>query len=313
MSSYGFVKISRDVSQAIPNPNPPTPQTTIELPNSKLAQYVHDYAEKKLPLKVFNHSLRVYFYSLAIIHDQFPEWDLNPEVIYVTCLLHDIGTTKENMHATKLSFESYGGIISRELLMSWPTKDQDYADAVCEAIIRHQDLGESGYITTLGLILQISTILDNVGLHLHLIHPDTLDAINRKFPRDGWLDCFSQAIDLENKLKPWGHTSALGVEQFRNDVQANKRDDQTIIATLKASDLSPEIQTKIFELAQQSIISCKIEKDIATFLKKELDQIYGPTWHVIVGRSFGSYVTHEQGYFIYFYIGDLAFLIFKSG
>ncbi|EGW33519.1 uncharacterized protein SPAPADRAFT_151749 [Spathaspora passalidarum NRRL Y-27907] len=83
--------------------------------------------------------------------------------------------------------------------------------------------------------------------------------------------------------------------------------------TLKASDLSEEIQTKIFELAQQSIVTCKIEKDIATFLKKELDQIYGPTWHVIVGRSFGSYVTHEQGYFIYFYIGDLAFLIFKSG
>ena len=34
---------------------------------------------------------------------------------------------------------------------------------------------------------------------------------------------------------------------------------------------------------------------------------------VLHGMSFGSYVTHEQGYFIYFYIGDMAFLIFKSG
>jgi len=81
---------------------------------------------------------------------------------------------------------------------------------------------------------------------------------------------------------------------------------------LKASDLPEEIQVKLFELAKQSL-SYKVEKDIATFLKKELDQQYGPTWHVIVGKSFGSYVTHEQGFFIYFYIGDLAFLVFKSG
>lgn len=88
------------------------------------------------------------------------------------------------------------------------------------------------------------------------------------------------------------------------------RDRSTVI--LKASDLPEEIQTKVFELAEQSL-SYKVEKDIAAYLKKELDQLYGPTWHVIVGRSFGSYVTHEQGYFIYFYLGDLAFLAFKSG
>ncbi len=56
-----------------------------------------------------------------------------------------------------------------------------------------------------------------------------------------------------------------------------------------------------------------MEKDIATFLKKELDEKYGHTWHVIVGKNFGSYVTHEMGYFTYFYIGPLAFLIFKTG
>lgn len=84
-------------------------------------------------------------------------------------------------------------------------------------------------------------------------------------------------------------------------------------AILKASDLPDEIQTKIYELSSEALSSYKVEKDIATFLKKELDHLYGATWHVIVGKSFGSYVTHEQGYFIYFYIGQLAFLIFKSG
>jgi dynein light chain LC8-type len=33
----------------------------------------------------------------------------------------------------------------------------------------------------------------------------------------------------------------------------------------------------------------------------------------VVGRNFGSYVTHETGHFIYFYIGHIAILLFRSG
>jgi dynein light chain LC8-type len=91
------------------------------------------------------------------------------------------------------------------------------------------------------------------------------------------------------------------------------RNPLTKTAILKASDLPEEMQTRIFELSNEAVSNYKIEKDIATYLKKELDQLYGATWHVIVGKSFGSYVTHEQGFFTYFYIGQLAFLIFKSG
>ncbi|KAK6465136.1 hypothetical protein DFJ63DRAFT_310239 [Scheffersomyces coipomensis] len=221
MSNYGFEKISRDVTLALPKPVKPTPLKDTSLPSSPLAKYVLKYVERELPPQVLNHSIRVYLYSKAIIHDQFPQWDLDLEVVFVTSLLHDIATTDKNMAATKLSFEWYGGIISRDLVFQ-ETKDQDYADAVAEAIIRHQDLGESGYITTLGLILQLATILDNVGLHHHLIHEDTLDLVNKTYSRAGWLNCFAKAIDNENHLKPWGHTSALGVDQFRDDVLANK-------------------------------------------------------------------------------------------
>lgn len=31
---------------------------------------------------------------------------------------------------------------------------------------------------------------------------------------------------------------------------------------------------------------------------------YNPTWHCVVGRNFGSYVTHETKHFIYFYLGQ---------
>jgi dynein light chain LC8-type len=63
----------------------------------------------------------------------------------------------------------------------------------------------------------------------------------------------------------------------------------------------------------QALEKYNIEKDIAAYIKKEFDKKYNPTWHCIVGRNFGSYVTHETKHFIYFYIGQVAILLFKSG
>ncbi|CAI4243321.1 BAM_G0000930.mRNA.1.CDS.1 [Saccharomyces cerevisiae] len=54
------------------------------------------------------------------------------------------------MRATKMSFEYYGGIPSRELVFNATGGNQDYADAVTEAIIRHQDLTGTGYHYHLG-------------------------------------------------------------------------------------------------------------------------------------------------------------------
>ena len=43
--------------------------------------------------------------------------------------------------------------------------------------------------------------------------------------------------------------------------------------------------------ATQALEKYNIEKDIAAFIKKEFDKKYNPTWHCIVGRNLGSYVT----------------------
>jgi dynein light chain LC8-type len=55
------------------------------------------------------------------------------------------------------------------------------------------------------------------------------------------------------------------------------------------------------------------EKDIAGFIKREFDKKHGPTWHCIVGRSFGSYVTHETRNFIFFFLNQFGILLLKAG
>ncbi|MBA0578269.1 hypothetical protein Godav_016993 [Gossypium davidsonii] len=51
---------------------------------------------------------------------------------------------------------------------------------------------------------------------------------------------------------------------------------------------------------------------VAMCLKKEFDALYGPAWHCIVGKSFGSFVTHAGGGFLYFSVDKLCFLLFKT-
>jgi dynein light chain LC8-type len=53
-------------------------------------------------------------------------------------------------------------------------------------------------------------------------------------------------------------------------------------------------------------------KRLAHALKKDFDSAYGPAWHCIVGTSFGSYVTHSTGGFLYFQIDKVYVLLFKT-
>jgi len=85
------------------------------------------------------------------------------------------------------------------------------------------------------------------------------------------------------------------------------------LPVIKSFDMDPEMQVFATATAQEALERCHSEKDMASFMRKEFERKTQPTWHVFVGRNFGSYVTHEVGNYIYFYIGQIAFLCFKSG
>eukprot|EP00753_Platysulcus_tardus_P001063 PLAT11015.1.p1 GENE.PLAT11015.1~~PLAT11015.1.p1 ORF type:complete len:119 (-),score=34.12 PLAT11015.1:167-475(-) len=52
---------------------------------------------------------------------------------------------------------------------------------------------------------------------------------------------------------------------------------------------------------------------VTTEVKKAFDAKWGPSWHCIIGRHFGSFVTHESRNFLFFYLSDKAVLLFKAG
>ncbi|XVF28290.1 hypothetical protein REPUB_Repub15cG0017300 [Reevesia pubescens] len=82
---------------------------------------------------------------------------------------------------------------------------------------------------------------------------------------------------------------------------------------IKSADMKDNMQKEAVNIAISAFEKNNVEKDVAEHIKKEFDTRHGPTWHCIVGRNFGSYVTHETNHFVYFYLDQKAVLLFKSG
>lgn len=118
-----------------------------------------------------------------------------------------------------MSFEFQGGFIALKELQSFGASTPQ-AESVCEAIIRHQDPGETGTISRMGQLIQISTELDNMGWQPHLLHRDVIEQVVKLHPRLKWSSCFASAINAEIDAKPWCHTTSL--DGFAEAVAGNK-------------------------------------------------------------------------------------------
>ncbi|GER38526.1 dynein light chain [Striga asiatica] len=82
-----------------------------------------------------------------------------------------------------------------------------------------------------------------------------------------------------------------------------------------AANMPPLMQIHAVDCARKARDSLEkfTAKTLAFTLKKEFDGVYGPAWHCIVGTSFGSFVTHSMGGFMYFSMDHkLYILLFKT-
>jgi cyanamide hydratase len=193
-------------------------------PTTEAVKQAQQHVKAALPAETYNHSLRVYCYGHMIVTQHFPEWiavdkDRFFETWALTCLYHDLATTPENRNATHMSFEFHGGFMALQDLQRFGAP-QAQAESVSEAIIRHQDPGETGMITRMGQLVQISTEFDNMGFQSYLVHKDVIMQVVKQHPRLHWSTCFSKTIKAELAEKPWCHTSVLPT--FAEDVANNE-------------------------------------------------------------------------------------------
>mmetsp|Transcript_10407 Transcript_10407/g.20500 ORF Transcript_10407/g.20500 Transcript_10407/m.20500 type:complete len:99 (+) Transcript_10407:188-484(+) len=86
-----------------------------------------------------------------------------------------------------------------------------------------------------------------------------------------------------------------------------------------AEDMTDERQQEVLTLAKDVFLSSHIadsrgETQYTTIAKKirsKMDQRHGKGWCCIVGRNFGSYVTHQMKTYIHFSMFNVHVLLFK--
>jgi len=227
VKEYGWTAVPHSLSAILANrPDPAsksTPLTTenIGLPETELAKQVLEYARAELPKQTFNHSMRVYYFGRAIAIQHLPQFSHSPETLLVVALLHDIGTTPANLTSTHLSFEFSGAMTAFSVLSALPSPaPKAQRDSVAETIIRHQDLGDIGSMTELTAIIHFATIFDNAGANAGLVHKDTIEAVVKAHPREGWTGCFADVLRKEIGAKPWSNSTR--VDGFVAMVEGNE-------------------------------------------------------------------------------------------
>ncbi|KAI4373212.1 hypothetical protein MLD38_011364 [Melastoma candidum] len=85
---------------------------------------------------------------------------------------------------------------------------------------------------------------------------------------------------------------------------------------VRACNMPAALQDAAFRLSREILDSMRgrklDSKRLALTLKKEFDCSYGPAWHCTVGTSFGSYIMHSLGGFLYFSIDKVYILLFRT-
>ncbi|KAL1194123.1 Dynein 8 kDa light chain, flagellar outer arm [Cardamine amara subsp. amara] len=103
------------------------------------------------------------------------------------------------------------------------------------------------------------------------------------------------------------------IQKKKAKEQQDQKDEFNV--RVRASDMPLALQNRAFSLSRELLNAMPGKPDnkrLALALKKDFDSAYGPAWHCIVGTSFGSYVTHSIGGFIYFQIDKIYILLFKT-
>lgn len=119
-----------------------------------------------------------------------------------------------------------------------------------------------------------------------------------------------EGLDIKRMTVSGGRRRSFGGSQVElGDFLANNG------AKIVSVDMPPFMQIHAVDFARKTHDSLEkfTSKTLALTLKKEFDGVYGPAWHCIVGTSFGSFVTHSVGGFLYFSMDQkLYVLLFKT-
>ncbi|KAF8156209.1 hypothetical protein K438DRAFT_1986976 [Mycena galopus ATCC 62051] len=178
-----------------------------------------EYARETTPHEAFIHSIRCYYFAVAILHNGFPSQTPGvpqitfPELtrrLYHTCILHDLGWAAPAHPAAGMSFELQGGIMAFEhLRAAAPDLDAQQVGDIVQSIVLHTSEWPSGTSSATKTLISLGALFDVGGYDAHgpgsldfLINRKTVQEIEKEYPRGDFAAEAVAVLHNEFKLKP---------------------------------------------------------------------------------------------------------------
>jgi hypothetical protein len=158
------------------------PTGRIDLPDSEIASAAKQFVYDVSPAFVAHHSLRSYLYGreLAAAKGLRPGVDYDDELVFLSCMLHDLGVTE---HANgDQRFEVDGADAAARFLREHGVQEARVTTA-WQAIALHTSIGLAHKFGAEQAITQMGIAVDIVGADKDLLPSGFADRVHASWPR----------------------------------------------------------------------------------------------------------------------------------
>ena len=151
----------------------------IRIPDSRLARAATELVRDTESPLLFHHSSRVYYF--AALAGQRRQLAVDPELLYVGCMFHDMGLTHEHCSCDK-RFEVDGANAARDFLQSHGIDRRDI-DKVWTAIALHTTPGIPEFMDPVIALVTAGVEMDVLGINYEDFADDARRHIVAEHPR----------------------------------------------------------------------------------------------------------------------------------
>lgn len=186
----------------------------IPVPDSALARKAEWHATELSSESLLNHCYRTYLWGSLLAQADERAVD-DPELLYVACLLHDLGATDAHFGKDQRAhcFAVEGGFAAEAFLLK-EGLDRSKAESVAEAIMLHINAVVEAERGPLAFYLSSGALCDVLGYRATEIPDATARRVLRRYPGLDIAPQFSAFVMREAALRPESRAAAT-VEAMR--------------------------------------------------------------------------------------------------
>lgn len=192
-------------------------------PDTTLARSAEEHLRELASPVLYGHSLRTW--AFAELFAQRNRVDHDAELLYVACVLHDLGLTEryQGQDAAAGCFAVEGARAAHAFVHShgFPATS---ADTIAEAISLHLNVDVRSAYGPVATLLSKGVMLDVVGRRLEQLPLEPIEAVTERWPRAGSGDLLLADTKVQARLRPRSRAALLHRLGFADLVSHNPLD-----------------------------------------------------------------------------------------